>query len=134
MGQTQRARWSIWSFGFDELSSVYLVYSVVLSTNEMIVSVRHREKLIEYRPHVQHRLKLRDDSFDLRYCAFLRIQYLVEHIYNREFQQSAARFAEKVQQRVREFVASSNEHNKLSFIECKSSRFPFPCSQHPTCF
>eukprot|EP00981_Chlorochromonas_danica_P002997 scaffold601_cov170-Ochromonas_danica.AAC.58 len=50
---------------------------------------------IEYRPHAQHRLQLRDDSFDLRYSAYLWNEALVEVVYSRTLERIAQGFIEK---------------------------------------
>lgn len=51
---------------------------------------------IEFRPHAQHRLQSLDDSFDLRYSAYLWNQALIDGVYQRCFERAASAFSKSI--------------------------------------
>lgn len=51
--------------------------------------VSRRAEPIEYRPHAQHRLQSYDDTFDLRYSAYLWSQAVIEGVYLRVIEKAS---------------------------------------------
>ncbi len=75
-------------------------------THGVIGMVRTKEDPIQYRPHAQHRLQLRDSAFDLRYSAFLWVEKMIETVYNHTVDRFAKIIASNVMKVVRNFISA----------------------------
>ncbi len=64
--------------------------------------IRQRLDPIEYRPHVQHKLHIDDDTFDLKFSALLWCQSLLHELKRKTFD----KFAEKAMKQLLDVARS----------------------------
>jgi hypothetical protein len=86
----------------------------------LIGVVKQRLDPIEYRPHVHHRMHLVDDTFDLKFSAFLWFQSLIQAIKRKIFDQ----FAERNEKKLVDLTAtlSKNAFESVQVIHLRSCK------------
>lgn len=72
-----------------------------------LIKVAHtRKAAIEYRPLAQHRLKLKDDLFDLLYSAYLWNEALIEAVYQRTVDKASQALSNELSTVIDRFVGA----------------------------